>query len=527
MTTRTKPKATKKPALVRKKPAKGRAKGEIKNSGIRDPAQWLVDWIRGGAPASSGEVVNEVTVLGLTTYLACIKNISEDVAKLPFGIYKRLKRGREEIPDHPVTTLLHFQPNDEMTAFSFREVLTSHALGWGNAFAEIVRDGAGHPIELWPLDPTAVQEVRTQDVEKRLIYLVHGVPVPHRNVFHFHPLGYDGLTGYNLPRLVKDPLGNALAAQAFAGAFFGNSTSTSGVIEVPDAMSEPAFKHLRESFFQRYAGSGNQWKPIILEQGAKFNPTSTEPQKSQMIEVFQHSVEEICRLFRMPPHKVQHLLRATFSNIEMQALEYVTDCLLGWVVRWEQEVWRKLLSKEEKRTLYAKHNLEMLLRGDTAARTTFYREMFNIGAVSDNDIREKEDMNPIEGGDTYFVNSALIPLDMAATGEHFKAKQAAEGPKTPEQTPKTPAKPPADDHRIEILGRVAAAHTRLLKDALEALLQSEYDKVSRASKSSDFGAWAAAFYGETHRITIEHRLKPIMEAFDTSVNGILEAAPWN
>ncbi len=423
---------------------------QIFNSGVANPARWLVDWAAGGERSTSGERVNERTALGLSAYLACIKNISEDVGKLPFDIYKRLTpRGRQEMPEHPVDYLLSvgnstIDPYPDMSAMTFRETLTAHALGWQGGFAEIVRNDAGVPMELHPLDPTTVQVLREMEGERRIYYMVSGVRLEKSQVFHIHGLGYDGLTGYILARIAKDPIGNALAAQKFAGSFFANGTVSTGVIEVPAAMTDTAFKHLRESFHARHGGGENAHKPIILEGGAKWSTTSTEPEKSQMVEVLYHGVEEVARLFRMPLHKIGHLQRSTNNNIEQQALEYFQDTLMAWLCRWEAEVCRKLLSRSERKTLYAKFCINALLRGDVAARSAFYTAMRNIGVYSANDIREKEDDNPIEdgGGDTYLVQTSYAPLEMIAEGDHLPINQpdaAGSGAVEPPQTHPEPA----------------------------------------------------------------------------------------
>lgn len=530
-------KSASKPARVSKRAA---AKGAstIRNSTLSNPSRWLVEWAQGGDGAASGESVNERTALGLSAYLACIKNISEDIGKLPLGIHKKLNpRGCEYQDNHPVTRLLHDQPNPEMTAMVFRETITQHALGWHGGFAEIVRDGGGVPRELWPLDPCNVERKRDFGVGSPLYYLVYGQRFEANDIFDIHGLSYNGLTGYVLSRLAKDPLGNALAAQKFVGSFFGNGTVTTGVLQVPMAMSETAFKHLRESFHERHSGGKNQHKPIILEEGTTWNAQTTSAKDSQMQESIWDGIEQVCRLFRMPPHKIQHLLRATFSNIEMQALEYVVDALLGWAVRWEQEIWRKLLLPQERKNLFAKHNFNMLLRGDMAGRSAFYREMSNVGALCINDIRDKEDMNPIEGGDTHFVNAAMVPLEMASKGEHLAAKQAQSSPDTPPQDPETPAEPdkvpppdaPSDaaemwqserEHKRELLGRIAAAHTKAIEKELAATLRIEHDKVTRAAKRPGFQDWAGEFYGQTHREQLKTRLSAPILALQDSLAAV-------
>jgi len=481
-----------------------------KNYGLSVPSEEAFAAFCGGIKAASGEHVNERTAMGLSAYLACIKNISEDVGKLPFSLYKRLKpRGRQSLDTHPVSRLIHDEPNPEMSAMTFRETITQHALGWHGGFAEIVRNGGGRPEQLWPLDPNCVQVMRDKEPPYSAYYWVHGWKrFEITDILHIHGLGYDGLTGYVLSRVAKDPIGNALAAQNFSGEFYANGITTSGVLTLPDAMSEKALANLRASFEMRH-GRGEHHRPLILEQGATWTNISNSPRDSQMVEVLEHGDEEICGLFRMPPHKIGRLKRSTNNNIEQQALEYVVDCLLGWLVRWEQEGNKKLLMPSEKPTLYSKHCVEMLLRGDMTARSTFYREQFNIGAMSSNDVRELEDRNPIEGGDAYFVNATMVPLDMAAEGEHIGTNAPSEP-----QPPKPNGRPPGAkrDLLLESIGE-------LLQAELTALLRLEHDKVARASKKANFAEWAADFYGKTHREAVSTRLKPIVSAFCVTLDA--------
>lgn len=518
-----------------KRPAagkRGRAVTKIKNSGLSNPEEWFVEWA-GGMKSASGERVNEVAAMGLAAYLACLKNISEDVAKQPLGIYEKMEpRGSRYLSDHPVTMLLHNQPNPEMSAFSFRETLTMHALGWHGGFAEIVRSGES-VVELWPLDPTCVERCRNS-YGGPLFYRVHGIEFQPRDIFDLHGLGYNGLTGFVLANIAKDVIGNALAAQKFSGSFFANGIVTSGVIQVDDAMSETAFKHLRESFYERHSGAKNQYKPIILEQGAKWQPQSGSARDAQMLEVLQDGVVGICRLFRMPPHKVQHLLQATYSNIEQQDLEYGKDTIMPWDIRWEEEIWRKLLFPKERIRRFAKHNMDLYMRGDTVSRATFNREMFNIGAVSINDIREKEDMNPVEGGDVHFVNAALVPLAMAAKGEHLLNNQPSQAGNTAGTPPKSTEDSPAGDpnaslreHQRELLGRIAAAHTPAVESALRPILSLEYDRVRSAAKKPGFDDWANEFYGESHPKHVQERLSPSILALSASLDAVVSGVTAN
>ncbi len=507
----------------------------ILNSGVARPAQWFIDWAQGGRTASSGERVNERTALGIAAYLACIKNISEDVAKLPLPILKPQGRGSETLYDHNLFTVFNHVANDEMTGFSLRETINSHALGWHGGFAEIVRDGAGNTRQLWPLDPTCVVRKRDQyGADRRLYYEVHGMRFQARDIFDIHGLGYDGVSGYVLAQLAKDPLGNMLAAQKFVGSYYKHGTSSPGVISVADAMSETAFKHLRESFAERHGGAENQQKPIILEQGATWTNVASSAKDNMMIEALASGIEEAARLFRMPLHKIGHLARSTNNNIEQQALEYVIDTLLSWLIRWEQEIWRKLLTpREQKAGLYARHNVNMLLRGDMAARAEFYRVMSGIGVFSINDIREKEDMNPIDGGDVPFVNATMVPLPLAAEGKHLTTMQPKTEPAAPKQAVPAPKEPATAknaidtshrEHQQELLARIAAAHTKSIQEALAGLLRVEHDKAARAEKKDGLGKWGAEFYGASHQEVAAQRLSPAISALEASLSAITNGA---
>lgn len=494
---------------------------KIVNSTLSRPASWLIEAL-GGGKSASGEIVTQREAMGLSAYLACIKNISEDIGKMPLAPYERLNpRGRKQLYDHKAFRLVHDEPNPEMSAMSFRETITAHALAYHGGFAEIVRDGAGNPAALWPLDPTTVSVRRTIEKPRRLYYLVSGnglpsVPIEPEDMLVIHGLGFDALTGYVLTCIAKDTLGNAIAAQKFTGSYYANGTTTTGVIKVPNAMTEAAFKNLRTSFAERHTGAGNQNRPIILEQGAEWQATSNKPQDSQMIETLQQGVEEVARLFRMPPHKIGHLLRSTNNNIEQQALEYVQDTLMSWFVRWEQECNRKLLKPSERSSRFFKHNVTAMLRGDMAARSTFYREGFNIGYLSPNDIRELEDQNPIEGGDTYFVNATMVPLEMAAKGEHLAAKA---DPKEPRPNDNTPPDERDNPKAPEDRSRIALAHQPLIEDAIGSLLRVEHDKAARAEKKGQLATWAADFYSESHEKHVLDRLNPSLTALAESLGG--------
>jgi len=460
-------------------------------STLRSPATWLVDAL-GGGKSDAGVNVNETTALELSVYFACVRNIAEDVAKLPFKVYRSLKpRGKEPNPQHPAWRLLHDAPNDEMTAYTFRETITHHCLGWGNGYAEIVRLGSGRPSALFPLHPTSVTPGR--DSQNAIIYEVRDEArqeprtLRAEQVLHIHGLGFDGLVGYSPIEVAKNSVGVALAQQKYRGKFFGNGGRPGGVLEVPGVLKDEAHKRLKESWADKHGGADNAHRPAILEQGVTWKESSINPEDAQMIESGQFSVEEICRWFRMPPHKVQHLIRATFSNIEHQSIEYVTDTLMPWLVRWEQEVRRKMFLPGES-DLYAEHVVDGLLRGDTASRYQSHSIGRQWGWLSVDDIREKENMNPLPDGqgEVYLIPQNMIPADKA--GELGPSKPA---PTAPPPDPDEDTEPAEEDDR--------SAFLPLLEGVYARLLHVEHDKASRAMKRGDATEWAGGFYPDHQR----------------------------
>jgi HK97 family phage portal protein len=386
--------------------------GSIFGATSEDAARW---WpITSGRKTAAGTNVGPSSALGLPSYFACVRVLAEDTAKLPLKIYRESPDGTKRVDtDHPASRILRRVPNREMTPFTVRETLTSWAAGWGNGYAEIVRDNAGRLQELAPIHPSRVTVKR---IDGRIIYEIRSdiagyqtVHLEAHEVFHLHGLG-DGLTGFSVAQVGAESIGAAMAAEAFVSTFYGNNTTLGGTLTHPGKLSESARTNLRESWQKMHGGPENAHKVAILEEGITFNATTISPRDAQFIEGRQFDVETVCRWFRMPPHKIQHLLRATFTNIESQGIEYVTDTLIPWLTRWEQEIGRKLIADDE--ALYAKHEVNGLMRGDAAARGAFYSQLFQIGVLTVNEIRRYEDMEPSAdpAADKHFVQGALVPI---------------------------------------------------------------------------------------------------------------------
>ena len=417
-------------------------------SDIRNPTAWLTEWALGRTSAA-GIPVSHVSVMGLSTYYACIRAISEDIGKIPLITYRRVKpRGKERAVDHPNYELLHDAPNTEMEALTFRETLTAHALSWGNGYAEIEHDSQGEAVALWPIHPSRVRIRR--DESGTIVYDVFGsemvegqrrtqvVRIRSENILHIRGLGAEGLYGYSILDMARESFGLSLAAQRFGAAFFANGAHITGVLEHPGELGDVAAKRLRESWMEIYSGVDKAGTPAILEEGMKWTAISLPPDQAQFLETRNFQVREVARWFRMPLHKVQDLADASFNNIEHQSLDYVSDTLSPWMVRWEQQIKRKLFRNDPEH--FAEHLIVALLRTDQRSRSAFYRIMLSLAALSPNDIREAENLNSIgPAGDKYFIASnnltpieqTLIPAEPAPQDEI---------PKTPE-LPKTPEPP--------------------------------------------------------------------------------------
>jgi HK97 family phage portal protein len=355
--------------------------------------------------AAKEQVTNE-TALTVSTVYAAIRNISEDIAKLPLKVYRKEGNRRIEVPDHRLNYVLNYKPNEEMTAMSYRETGNAHAMGWGNHYAEILRNRIGEPSGLVPIKPSRVSvkressgiyyDVMTDEGTKRTF--------SGRDIFHLHGLGFDGLMGYNIIQQMAQSVGGAIATEKMSSAFFGNGMHASGHLEHPNNLSPEAQRRLADQLERIHGGAGNAYKTLVLEEGMKYTKDLVDPKASQMIETRQFTVSEFCRWLRIPPHKVADLSRATFSNIEQQNIDYVIDCLLGWAKRWEQCVFWKLFTDEEKQQgYYVEHEFAALLRGDINTRYDAYSKLWDRGVLSPNEIRAFENMNPIKGGDNHYI----------------------------------------------------------------------------------------------------------------------------
>ena len=374
---------------------------------LATPTSWLFNSLTGGASAS-GISVNQTSALKYSALYACVRLISESVASLPLHTYQRTENGKERLREHPISRLLSVSPNKQITSYSFREVLMGHVLTWGNAYAEIVRDASGMAVELKPITPDRVRV--TVDEDGTIRYVVdEQITLASDEMFHLAGLGFDGVVGYSPITLAKDCIGLGLAAERFGASFFSNGARLGGILQHPAKLSQEAGDRLRESWGNAYGGSGNTGKTAILEEGMNFTQLGIPPDDAQFLETRKFQVDDIARWYGVPPHMVGSMESATFRNIEHQQIEYVTHTLRSWLVRWEQELQRKIYMDD---TIFPQFVVDGLLRGDTKTRYESYRVARETGWLSVNEIRGLENLNPIDGGDQF-----IQPLNMGTVGE--------------------------------------------------------------------------------------------------------------
>lgn len=376
---------------------------------------------------SSGKMVNERTAMQTTAVYACVRILAEAIAGLPLHVYRyRSDGGKEKTPFYPLYYLLHDEPNPEMTSFVFRETLMTHLLLWGNAYAQIIRNGRNEVIGLYPLMPNKMTVMRSEEGEifYKYNHKSEEVYLLKEDVLHIPGLGFDGLIGYSPITMAKNAIGMAMACEDYGASFFQNGAQPGGVLEHPGIIKDP--ERVRASWNAAFQGPKNANKVAVLEEGMKYQPIAIAPSEAQFLETRKFQLNEIARIFRIPPHMIGDLEKSSFSNIEQQSLEFVKYTLDPWIVRWEQSLERALLTKKEKESYFIKFNLDGLLRGDYESRMNGYAVGRQNGWMSANDIRELENLDRIsaeEGGDLYLVNGNMLPLDKAGSFYQQKGEE--------------------------------------------------------------------------------------------------------
>jgi HK97 family phage portal protein len=467
----------------------------------QNPDGWFLRHF-GNEPSIAGVTVNEDTALSATAVWAGVRIIAETVAMLPLELYER-QDDRTKKPARALTLwkVIHDEPNPEQTSFEFREMQQGFLLLWGNCYAQKIYNGRGEVSELWPLVPWRVTPERTAN--NTLVYRVRlpgnqggEVTLPADDVLHIKGFSSGGVLGDNVVEKFRNSIGLSLAAEEFGGRFFGNGLTASGGLEFPGKLGVEGRKNVRDSFTEAHGGVGKSHRLMILEEGMKWFQMTVDPEKAQALQTRKFQVTEVSRILRLPPHLLYDLERSTFTNIEHQGLEFVTYSMQPWLTRWEQRLNRSLLLPSQRQKYFTQFEVKGLLRGDVAARSAFYQQMFNVGAYSPNDILNHEGEQPVEGGDQRFVQLNLTPLDQIAemVAAQIKDKPPLQ-PKAPDK-PAEPAKPePAARSVLEPVVRAE----------VERVVRRQVKAVRAAVKKSpqEFRVWADSFFEKETGIVTE------------------------
>jgi HK97 family phage portal protein len=483
----------------------------LSGGNLKDPR---LNELFGSSGTDSGIIrVTPETALTYSAVYAAVRCIAEAVSCLPLNLFERLPTGgKAPFRASPLHALLHDEPNPEMTSLQWREAAMAHLLLWGNSYSEIVRDLDGNVVEIWPIDPTIVTPTRTESGE--LYYdLNRGKSfITAANMLHIPGLSFDGISGMSPIALARQSIGLSMAVEQFGAGYFGRGARPGGVLTFPGQLSAEARSNLRRSFEELHAGGANSHRVALLEAGLKWEAIGVPPDDSQFLQSREFQVIEIARWFNIPPNKLKDLSKTSYNSLEQMNISFAVDTLRPWLVRWEQQLNRKVIRPKDRGRLFFEFNVDGILRGDLQSRYQSYSIARNWGWLSVNEIREKENLNPIDGGDVY-----MQPLNMQALGTD-PASAPATDPSLIATTPAPAAPAPAQPEPTPPTRSNESILLRLLDDAGERLQSIECSAVKRfANKPSEFLAKLDHFCTE-HRSRVVAAYAPVLEAFGLSAD---------
>lgn len=504
--------------------------GERRN--INDPAVVLA--LRGGN--GDGTYMSPETATQLSAVFACQRIIAESLAMLPLILYRRDGKNRLPATENPLYRVLHMLANPEMTSFDLRSTLMGHVVRRGNGFAQIVRNGLGQIIELYPLVAGFVR--LTRDARGELFYTYTRPDGSRRvfrrdEIFHIRGLSGDGLVGYSPISEARLVFQTARVMDEYGYAFYDNGGRPGGVLETPDLLDDGAADRMRDSWKTIHGGSKNAGNIAILEQGTKYTPISVAQADQQFIEQKKMSREEIAAIFRVPPHMINSMERATFSSVEEMNQEFIDYTLGPWLVQWEQTIFKDLLDEEERQTHYAKHTVQALLRGNNQSRGEFYAKGLQWGWTNINEVRELEEMNPIQNGDSNFVPLNMLPVDQVVKGQVVQPATSQRGDThctcgSDHRFEQRAADDGAEKLRVSRV-RLANAQKPVFEDAAKRMVVREVrdvmkyaEKLLKKRSTGDFLAWLNEYY-RTGDFTdaVKRAFKPILTAYSAQVLAIV------
>ena len=465
---------------------------------------------------------------------AAINVLSTTVASLSFKVYRRDDSNRSEVRDHPSFELLTVTPNGETSAERWRTAMMGNVLGWGNAYAEIERRQDGKPFALHLLDPRTVTPKRADglvyEVERR-----NGGTDTLRasDVLHVAGLGFDGLLGYSPLHMARRAISMGIGAESFGQSFFENAARPGGVFKQTLPLKPDAKKEFARQWREMNTGPSNTGRTAVLPHGLEWQAITIPPDEAQWIASMGWNLQQIARLYNIPPAKLQDYSRGTFSNVSEMNREYYISSVRPWAIFIEREFTWKLFTEEERRAgLYVEHNMKSLLRGDDAARGEFYKTMRELGAYNINRILELENENTI---DEDWANYHWVPVNNFAPAHlaedvirrsnpttKIESATGLPGP-SPVEPPTTPVDATVADMGANAAPTLHDAIRGILCDCVGRLIRRETAAIRRASQKDDFMGWIDQYYPR-HQQFIAEAIAPALHAANVATDSDLDPA---
>lgn len=376
--------------------------------------------------------VSEEKALGIDAVYACVNLYARTLASMPLLLYEKGADGKKRAVDHPLYHLLHNEPNPNMTSHTFRKMMEASLKLYGNAYAYIEFDKNYQVKALWPFKPGSVFPQRSLQTGE-LFYDVTMFDGTARRLrayemLHIPGLGFDGISGRSPIRQFAETMGLNLDIKSYGRSFFKNGARPTGILKHPGELSEAAQERIRNKFNRRYSGPQNSGKIMVLEEGMTYESIGVPPEEAQFLESRKYSVTEIARIYGVPPHMIADLEHATYTNIESQDINFAKHSIVPECVNWEQELMRKLLNDAEQERYEIEFNMEGLVRGDMQSRYQAYAIGRQWGFLTANDIRAKENMGNVNGGESTYTPLNMIGSELAdaywlAKIENLKSKE--------------------------------------------------------------------------------------------------------
>ncbi len=496
-----------------------------KRSHPSNPEDWLTDWFSGGGRTKSGISVNENTAMNCLAVASCVRILAENVASLPLNIYERLNQGgKKRAPDHELHPLLHDSPNSEMTSLEFREAMMLNLGLWGNAYAEIERNGAGRAVALWPL-LSKNMTVKRENGQIWYHYQFKGrkYRLPAFNVLHIKGLSPDGLVGYSNIRIAREAIGLSLSMEEFGARFFENGANSGGTLEHPNSLGDDAYRHLKESLKEQYAGLSRAHRLMILEEGMKFNKISIPPEDAQFLESRKFQLAEIARWYRVPLILLaEYEKAATYASVEQFSIQFVVQTLRPWLVRWEQALLTSLFFENERKKYFAEFVVDGLLRGDIKSRYEAYAIGRQWGWLCADDVLELENRNPLPDGQGKIY---LVPMNMdpVSTLENRRSLQDRNIRALQERSVQF-----LERRTIALRRKLTVAYTSKFDEYGGRIVKLEVDEVRSAVENmlkkrgvTDFLNWIDSFYTDFAK-EVDAQAAPLITSYASAVLPIAQ-----